>query len=814
VPPFPNRNTEMWVLAAMHELNTNQNIHAARTLYQRALRVNTTSDGLWLGYLELELFNVMKIRERKKVVQRQKLKDSKGQPIAAGEAEDEALSSSSSSGDALSDRATDQAAAEHHDEIYRMLHGAPLVVLRHALKAVPRDISVTFALQTLQLAREAEGRGEGAGASAYTDTSHDAAGAGATTLVRAFFLIITAHFDSASASAGASGSGGSSSSGSSSGELWQALLEEVGERLRAWYVLRKVPAGHEGEEEHTPDQEQEQISNRKRKAVAASDAAAAASASASDASVHASQVNSCVSYVQECLELIALFKKHAITARAAVSAGSGSGEEEWASLAARGATTLLLQLLPIVHSFKSADIAELSSSSSSSGGVNKKLKKGTKSSSAGNTATATATSVSAPMQVALDALDSVVVSLAALLRPKAAPARADKKPSAAAAGVPAALAFAQTMPRTVAFASFQLAYVAVRALSSPDSDAATTADPSPAGMSVAELLSGSTCTKLSMLNASGGAGGTGTGASLAVLAAAVDALAELWHALECTSSTAGGGDISAHAIAFATLSPVLVHTARGLVCYNRVINTLQAQFATVAAGAATSSATNSTNISSSSGKLYMDAIGRAYVAALTSTLMLPGSRGTLAAEYLQVAWSQQAALSAASSLSGTATSTATGAGAGTGGTSFESTLLAVQGFLDAKVLCIPALVANADIALYYTTAVEMAYQYWCNLSGFGGADSSNASGSASASAVPKINGSGKSTTAPAAASMLKYLRTYADKALELIAARSVSSTSALTAAQHDRLWQIREDVELRSGALQQASHIRWRRSRK
>ena len=54
------RCEKLWLLASIHEIETNNNIHAARTLLQRALRVNKQSQQLWRRYFELELWAALR----------------------------------------------------------------------------------------------------------------------------------------------------------------------------------------------------------------------------------------------------------------------------------------------------------------------------------------------------------------------------------------------------------------------------------------------------------------------------------------------------------------------------------------------------------------------------------------------------------------------------------------------------------------------------------------------------------------------------------------------------------------------------------
>lgn len=62
------KNQDFWIQAAVHELEENNNVHAARVLFQRALRSNKISQKLWLRYFELELWNSARIIERNKIL--------------------------------------------------------------------------------------------------------------------------------------------------------------------------------------------------------------------------------------------------------------------------------------------------------------------------------------------------------------------------------------------------------------------------------------------------------------------------------------------------------------------------------------------------------------------------------------------------------------------------------------------------------------------------------------------------------------------------------------------------------------------------
>lgn len=55
-------------MAAEWEYEENGNIASARSLMQRALRVNSESKVLWIEYFKLELLWVKKLQDRRKVL--------------------------------------------------------------------------------------------------------------------------------------------------------------------------------------------------------------------------------------------------------------------------------------------------------------------------------------------------------------------------------------------------------------------------------------------------------------------------------------------------------------------------------------------------------------------------------------------------------------------------------------------------------------------------------------------------------------------------------------------------------------------------
>ncbi|KAF9164975.1 U3 snoRNP protein [Actinomortierella ambigua] len=61
-------NAKLWILAAAWEWEENANIVAARTLLQRAIRLNTTTQSLWHEYFRLELVYIAKILARRQIL--------------------------------------------------------------------------------------------------------------------------------------------------------------------------------------------------------------------------------------------------------------------------------------------------------------------------------------------------------------------------------------------------------------------------------------------------------------------------------------------------------------------------------------------------------------------------------------------------------------------------------------------------------------------------------------------------------------------------------------------------------------------------
>jgi U3 small nucleolar RNA-associated protein 6 len=64
---FPN-SSELWILAAHYEYQTNFNISGARNLLLRSLRLNPEKQELWFKLAELECLYILKITERRRIL--------------------------------------------------------------------------------------------------------------------------------------------------------------------------------------------------------------------------------------------------------------------------------------------------------------------------------------------------------------------------------------------------------------------------------------------------------------------------------------------------------------------------------------------------------------------------------------------------------------------------------------------------------------------------------------------------------------------------------------------------------------------------
>lgn len=62
------KQENLWLQAAMFELDVNCNTHAARVLLQRSLRINRDSEKLWLRYFQLEIWAAIRVYERRELL--------------------------------------------------------------------------------------------------------------------------------------------------------------------------------------------------------------------------------------------------------------------------------------------------------------------------------------------------------------------------------------------------------------------------------------------------------------------------------------------------------------------------------------------------------------------------------------------------------------------------------------------------------------------------------------------------------------------------------------------------------------------------
>ena len=102
------KNEDLWIQAAVFEVEVNSNVHACRVLLQRALRVNRASEVLWMRYFQLELWSTLRLLERKRVL---------------GVTDTDSIES---------DNASTVAAPSFNPKL-----AVPLVVYRHAVSAIP-----------------------------------------------------------------------------------------------------------------------------------------------------------------------------------------------------------------------------------------------------------------------------------------------------------------------------------------------------------------------------------------------------------------------------------------------------------------------------------------------------------------------------------------------------------------------------------------------------------------------------------------------------------------------------------------------------
>ncbi|KAJ7340514.1 U3 snoRNP protein [Desmophyllum pertusum] len=65
---YHSNKPNLWIMAAKWEFEENKNIPNSRSLLQRGLRVNSSSQQLWLEYFRMELLHVEKICNRRKIL--------------------------------------------------------------------------------------------------------------------------------------------------------------------------------------------------------------------------------------------------------------------------------------------------------------------------------------------------------------------------------------------------------------------------------------------------------------------------------------------------------------------------------------------------------------------------------------------------------------------------------------------------------------------------------------------------------------------------------------------------------------------------
>lgn len=83
---FHSEKPSLWIMAAKWEFEDNNNVPNCRALFQRGLRVNSSSKQLWLEYFRMELLHLEKIKKRRAVLG---LKEGEKQQISTTENDDE-----------------------------------------------------------------------------------------------------------------------------------------------------------------------------------------------------------------------------------------------------------------------------------------------------------------------------------------------------------------------------------------------------------------------------------------------------------------------------------------------------------------------------------------------------------------------------------------------------------------------------------------------------------------------------------------------------------------------------------------------------
>ena len=755
------KHADLWVMAAMHELNTNQNIHAARTLFQRALRVNASSDVLWMSYFELELYNVMKIRERKRLSKKPR-KDAQGVPLA------------------------DDSAADGSDviaETTEMLVGAPIVVLRHALKAID---NIDFAIKALQLARSIEGDAYEPLVFTFDKTVSTPE---PTTLVQAVYSLLTSYFlenQDVAVSEHQSNNNNNISAIYNKGQAFlQSLLNDLTERVKQWNDAAPSEA-HTSE--NTAIELDISISNRKRKAIQAD--AISRGMNVRNASNVADIVGK---YLQE-------FSTMIVKAKPFIQQGTRKQDCTYNMLVWHGATDLLLSLSqvigPMIATAPSTVLAngkDMNISTKVNADSNKKQKKNTKLSTANDN------DISSPVNAAIEQLKAAFTEFISVVNASCTTGLPQNKSQQ----VHSEMTFLESIPQELAQVLFQIIGEQMNALLMKSERSVKPSTDSVLNEALAKRLF-AIGTAGSNLNASA----TQIQTSLCI---AVNAYSEFWNKLlffykdETHQQGISEEHMQHYCSQLLHLSPVLVQTMAGLSCLNSVVNV--------------------------SSRVYMgenasELIGKAFLAAMVSPLCFSGQRGILVSNYLRWVWLQQQQLSTEKSLAGTLPNThkSNNATADNKVLRLESVLLAVHSFVEKKVMAAPVLVAHGGMLHYYVSILNLAYTYWCALNGYN-TDSTEETDSVfavtPAVTVAKDN-RGVITT------VLQFLRKVADQAIDIangLSKNTISTSKSMNVQQPttrlldisdidmERIWYVREDIEARSGALQEASRIRWRKLR-
>lgn len=146
-------NEGLWILAADYEFEFNENITAARALMERALRLNSKSERLWIEFCKLECIYLARIKERMAEygIDQSALVPKKGNSIDASSLPD-AKADGSASGVVEGDPSTEVRSSSENP----FLEGAiPRFIFQNALKAIPENPN--FRLSFLRLFDAFEG---------------------------------------------------------------------------------------------------------------------------------------------------------------------------------------------------------------------------------------------------------------------------------------------------------------------------------------------------------------------------------------------------------------------------------------------------------------------------------------------------------------------------------------------------------------------------------------------------------------------------------------------------------------------------------